>query len=665
MTIDTDTVTSTPSTDLDTLAVNTLRFLSAEMVTTANSGHPGLPLGAAPMAWTLFSRHLKHDPADPTWPDRDRFVLSAGHGSALLYALLHTFGYPVTKADLEAFRQLGSRTPGHPEFGHTPGVETTTGPLGQGIANAVGMAIAERMLAADHPDITDHRTYAIVGDGCLMEGLSHEAASLAGRLKLGRLVVLWDDNDITIDGSATASCGDDQVARFESYGWHTLRVENGTDIEAIDAAITAANADDRPSFIAVRTVIGAGARGIEGTPKAHGSPLSWEIIDEMKAAAGWQSELFTVPDDVRTHISAVTADSIAEHAAWEERIAAFTVRDPRGAESWRLAQSHEPAADIDNQLSQVEVGKSLATRQASHAVLKALAPRMPSLVGGSADLAGSTGTDTGQAFFSGDAPEGRRVAFGIREHAMAAVMNGMSVHGGVRPYGSTFLVFSDYLRPALRLSALMRQPVIHILTHDSIGVGEDGPTHQPVEHVESLRIIPGVRVLRPADDLETVEAWRAALMHTEGPTALVLTRQAVDPLASAPGTPVDFLVDDGGRAIGSQSRPAVVDLLATGSEVGVAVAAAEILADQGITARVVSVPWRERFVERRDAVFGRSEFTVSIEAGVTSGWRAIADLAIGIDEFGASGPGDAVFEHFGFTGQQVADRVKELVEGGK
>lgn len=661
MTIDTETV-STPSTDLDTLAVSTLRFLSAEMVTKANSGHPGLPLGAAPMAWTLFSRHLKHDPADPSWPDRDRFVLSAGHGSALIYALLHTFGYPVSKEDLENFRQLGSRTPGHPEYGHTPGVETTTGPLGQGIANAVGMAIAERMLAADHPDITDHHTYAIVGDGCLMEGLSHEAASMAGRLKLGRLVVLWDDNDITIDGAATASCGDDQLARFAACGWHTLRVEDGTDLDALDAAITAAKSDDRPSFIAVRTVIGAGARGIEGTPKAHGSPLSWEIIDEMKAAVGWTADLFTVPDEVRAHVGTVTAASVAAHAAWQDRLAAFTESDPKGAEAWRLAQMHQPPADLDNFLSQVETGKALATRQSSGAVLKALAARMPSLAGGSADLAGSTGTDTGQAFFGGDAGEGRRIAFGIREHAMAAVMNGMSVHGGLRPYGSTFLVFSDYLRPAMRLSALMNQPVIYILTHDSIGVGEDGPTHQPVEHVESMRIIPGVQVLRPADDLETVEAWRAALMHTEGPTALVLTRQTVDPLASAPGTPVDFLVDDGGRAIGSQSRPAVVDLLATGSEVGVAVAAADILAAQGIAARVISVPWRERFVERRDEAFGRSPFSVSIEAGVTSGWKGIVDLAIGIDEFGASGPGDAVFEHFGFTGQKVAERVTELVE---
>ncbi len=640
----------------DQLAVDTIRFLAADMVEQAQSGHPGMPMGAAPMAWALFSRHLKHDPRDSRWADRDRFVLSAGHGSALLYSLLHLFGYDLPMAELKRFRQLGSATPGHPEHGHTDGVETTTGPLGQGLATAVGMALAERMQAARYPEITDHHTYVIVGDGCLMEGVSHEAASLAGHLGLGRLIVLFDDNSITIDGRTDQSCSDDEAGRFASYGWHVQRVEDGTDVDAVDAAITAAKADPRPSFIAVRTVIGHGAPGVEGTSKAHGSPLGAEVLAAAKAAAGWTAEPFTVPAEVRDLCAELAADGAAQHAIWDARFADLEAQDADRAETWRRTQARALPVDLDEVIAGVERGRSLATRQSSQAVLRALSAALPELVGGSADLAGSTGTATGQPAVTAADFSGAVLNFGIREFAMAAVLNGLSLHGGFRPYGSTFLVFSDYLRPALRLSALMRQPVIYVLTHDSVAVGEDGPTHQPVEHVESLRMIPGVRVLRPADDHETAEAWRTALEHTDGPTVLVLTRQSVPSWdAPAPG----FLAEHGARVVVPHDDPDV-DLLASGSEVEVAAGAAELLREQGVAARVVSVPWRERYVAHRDA-FPAAPVTVSVEAGVRIGWQAVADEAHGIDEFGASGPGDAVLEHFGITPRAVADRVHAVL----
>lgn len=637
--------------DVDRLAVDTLRFLAADMVEQAQSGHPGMPMGAAPMAWTLFSRHLKHDPSDSSWADRDRFVLSAGHGSALLYALLHVFGYDLPMDELKRFRQLGSATPGHPEHGHTDGVETTTGPLGQGIATAVGMALAERMQSSRYPEITDHHTYVIAGDGCLMEGISHEAASLAGHLRLGRLVVLWDDNDITIDGPAGQSCTDDQLARFASYGWHVARVEDGTDVDAIDAAITAAKADPRPSFVAVRTVIGHGAPGIEGTPKAHGAPLGAEVLAAAKAAAGWTAEPFTVPEAVRERCEELAAVGAAEHETWAARLAALEQEAPARVAEWRRTQARE-LPDLDAVLAGIPLGQDKATRQSSQAVLKALTAAMPELVGGSADLAGSTGTATGAPAVTADDFSGSTINFGVREAAMAAVLNGLSLHGGFRVFGSTFLVFSDYLRPALRLSALMRQPVVYVLTHDSVAVGEDGPTHQPVEHVESLRTIPGLRVLRPADDHETVAAWRAALEHTDGPTVLVLTRQAVPSIGPAPA---GFLTEHGARVVVDHEQPDV-DLLASGSEVGVALAAADVLAGDGVAARVLSVPWRERYVVVRDEL-GTAPVAVSVEAGVRSGWLGVADDAHGIDTFGASGPGSTVLAHFGLTPQALAERV--------
>jgi transketolase len=654
------TTGTTVSPETDQLAIDTIRFLAAEMVQAANSGHPGLPMGAAPMAWTLFSRHLRHNPGDPTWSDRDRFVLSAGHGSALQYALLHMFDYGLDADELRNFRQLGSATPGHPEFGHTVGVETTTGPLGQGLAMAVGLALAERMQAARYPEITDHHTFVIVGDGCLMEGLSHEAASFAGHLNLGRLIVLFDDNDVTIDGAAHDSCSDDHLARFTSYGWHVARVDDGTDVEAIDAAISAAKADPRPSFIAVRTVIGHGAPGIEGTSKAHGSPLGDEVLAAAKKQAGWDMEPFTVPAGVREACTALAAEGAHAHQQWNAAFDEFARTDPGRESEWSRSQQRQLPVDLHELLDDLPTGAAKATRQSSQATLTAVSDLMPELVGGSADLAGSTGTVTGQRDVTAQDYAGHVIRFGIREFAMASVLNGLSLHGGFRPYGSTFLVFSDYLRPALRLSALMRQPVIYILTHDSVAVGEDGPTHQPVEHIESLRLIPGVKVLRPADDCETIAAWREALDHLDGPTVLILSRQSLPSLTSAPGTPVDFLTADGARVVCEAEDPAV-DLVATGSEVSLALETAALLHESGISARVISVPWREQFVPRRPT-FGRAPLTVSIEAGSTQGWKEIApDNALGIDTFGASGPGDAVLKYFGLSSEAVAEHVLEAI----
>ena len=630
-----------PSVETDRLAVDTLRFLAADMVQAANSGHPGMPMGAAPMAWTLWSRHLRHHPAVPDWADRDRFVLSAGHGSALLYGLLHIFGYDLSESELRRFRQLGSRTPGHPEFGHTPGVECTTGPLGQGLTMAVGMALAERMAHARYPEITDHHTYAIVGDGCLMEGISHEAASFAGHLGLGRLVVLWDDNAITIDGSVDRSCGDDQLARFAAYGWDTQAVPDGTDIDSIDQAITRAKADPRPSFISVRTVIGQGAPGVEGTAKAHGSPLGEPVLAETKRLAGWDSPQFTVPEPVREACAALTEIGVRKHTAWLTAVAGFEAAFPQRAAEFHRAGDRTPSAGLAQAMNRVAGEAPRATRQASQACLNAARAVMPELVGGSADLSGSTGTAFGD-LVTRDDYSGTAIAFGIREFGMAAIMNGVSLHGGFRVFGSTFLVFADYLRPALRLAALMRQPVIHVLTHDSIAVGEDGPTHQPVEQLESLRLIPGLQVLRPADDAETAHAWRLALERTDGPTALILSRQSVPQLNTA-----DF---DG------DGPPVAVEIVATGSEVSLAAAVAARLRADGYGVRVVSALDRSRHLPEASAT------TVSIEAGSTAGWSGHVDLAIGIDEFGSSGRGDEVIAHYGFTVDAVFERIREHLD---
>ena len=647
--------------EVDRQAIATLRFLAADAVQSANSGHPGLPLGAAPVAWTLWSRHLRHDPADPRWPDRDRFVLSAGHGSALLYALLHVFGYDLTLKELAQFRQLGSRTPGHPEFGMTPGVETTTGPLGQGLANAVGMALAERMLAARCNDgehrVVGHRTWVLAGDGDLMEGISHEAASLAGRLGLGRLTVIFDDNNITIDGPADLSCGDDALGRFAAYGWHTLSVEDGNDVASIDRALAEARAvESAPTFIKVRTTIGYGAPGVEGTSKVHGNPLGAETLAAMRVKFDWPGTPFYVPGNIRAVTAALAADGAEARADWVRAYAIWTADHPQLAVDFPLDRvPAPPKADVLVPLFESQA--KMATRQASGASLATLAPEYPALIGGSADLEGSTNT----AIPGGDVRDGdyagRTIHFGIREHAMAAVMNGIAVHGGLRPFGSTFLVFSDYLRPALRLSALMRQPVIYVFTHDSVHVGEDGPTHQPIEHVESLRVIPGITVLRPADAAETALAWEIAVENLSGPTALVLTRQNL-PALGANG--LADIRNRGFRVVrGDLSRSTVV-LAASGSEVSLAMEAADLLAARGVDAAVVSVMWRERMQAALtdDARTLPDCPVVWTEAGVPTGWRAIArdrDQIIGLDRFGESGPGPQVAAHLGLTPTAIAD----------
>ena len=650
-----------PLVDADGRAITTIRMLAADMVEAARSGHPGMPMGCAPLAWVLWSRYLRHDPSDPTWADRDRFVLSAGHGSALQYALLHLFGYDLPMAELKAFRQLGSRTPGHPEAGQTPGVETTTGPLGQGLATAVGLALAERMLAARFGDVVDHRTWVIAGDGCLMEGISHEAASLAGHLGLGRLTVLYDDNAITIDGAADLSCSDDVVGRFSAYGWHVVQVPDGEDLGAIDAALAAAVADPRPSLIAVRTTIGFGAPAIEGTSAAHGGPLGPAVLAATRRRFEWPAEAFHVPSDVSERCSELAVAGASARREWEAGFARWAAADPALAHEWARWQRGELPADLEVALKSVDVAQDLATRQSSAQVLRLVAEVMPELVGGSADLAGSTGTAIDGGTVCAGSYEGRVLNFGIREHAMAAALSGLALHGGLRVFGSTFLVFSDYLRPALRLSALMRLPVVYVLTHDSVAVGEDGPTHQPIEHVESLRLIPGVTVLRPADVAETVDAWRSALSRSDGPTVLVLSRQTLPALGECHEGTTDRC---GARVVASPSGPPDVTLLASGSEVAVAVAAASRLAVEGIGARVVSVPWRER-LERLDPLV-RTEIigpglVFAVEAGVRGGWVRLTgsiDRVVGIDTFGASGPGSEVLELFGLTPGNVAAVVR-------
>jgi transketolase len=643
--------------DLDGRAVATVRMLALDAVQAAASGHPGLPMGAAVPAWAIFSRFLRHDPTAADWPDRDRFVLSAGHGSALLYALLHLFGYDLPIEELRNFRQWGSRTPGHPEYGHTVGVETTTGPLGQGLATAVGMALAERMLAArcNEPDreVMGHRTWVLASDGDLMEGISHEAASLAGHLGLGRLIVLHDDNDITIDGAAHQSCTDDTATRFSGYGWHTLRVDDGNDLDAVVAALNGAVDEvERPTLISVRTVIGYGAPTVAGTAKAHGTPLSPEELALTRARFGWPDEPFHIPSDVAEHCAQLAARGRDTRQRWERDCAQ------------RWTGWVEKAAG-NGRMPDFAPGDRLATRVASGKVLQALVSQCPGLVGGSADLAGSTGTAlSGESPVHRDDYTGRLIHFGIREHGMAAALNGMALHGGLRPFGSTFLVFSDYLRPALRLSALMGLPVVYVFTHDSVAVGEDGPTHQPVEHVEALRLIPGLTVLRPADAHETAACWELALQRQDGPTALILSRQSLPALDPPPAGAV---AEDGGWAVRDPANPEVV-LVAAGSEVALAVSAAdELQRSCGPVARVVSVPWRERFTADgyHIALVPDDIPAVWIEAGVRTGWQALArpgDAVIGLDRFGASAPGPKVYAELGFTAERVATAARQVVE---
>ena len=662
---------------IDVAAATTLRFLAADAVELARSGHPGLPMGMATAAWVLWSRHLRFDPTDPGWPDRDRFVLSAGHGSMLLYALLHLSGYDLPLTELRRFRQWGSATPGHPEYGHTPGVETTTGPLGQGLANAVGMALAERMLAARYNAedaecaVVDHRTFALCSDGDLMEGVSAEAASLAGHLGLGRLAVLWDDNGVTIDGPTRLAWSENVLARFAACGWHTARVDDGEDVAALEEALATAVAEEgRPSLLAVRTRIGYGAPTKEGTPAAHGAPLGPDELAAAKARFGWPEEGFFVPDEVRAVFAQLVGRGRSTHRAWTRRRTAWAAEHPDRAADWDRAVSRRAPDDALDALPCFEPGTSVATRAASGAALAGLAGRMAELVGGSADLAESTQVVLPGEPVSADAYGGRSICFGVREHAMAAIANGLSLHGGLRPVISTFLVFSDYLRPALRLSALMGQPVVYVFTHDSIGLGEDGPTHQPVEHLAGLRAVPNLAVVRPADGNETAEAWALALVRTEGPTALVCSRQGLPVLT--PPEERGWLAAAGARVVRSGgARPALV-LVATGSEVATCLRAADILEGRGRPVQVVSMPWRERFLElapeERRAVLPPGVPPLVVEAASPQGWEAVSGergLVRGLRRFGVSAPGGEALSGLGFSAEAVADTAVRLLEDGE
>jgi transketolase len=652
---------------------NAIRFLAIDAVEKAKSGHPGMPMGMADVATVLFTRFLKFDPADPAWPDRDRFVLSAGHGSMLLYALLHLTGYEaVTLDELKSFRQWGSKTPGHPEYGHTPGVETTTGPLGQGIATAVGMALAERLMHARFgEDFVDHFTYVIAGDGCLMEGLSHEAISLAGHLKLNRLIVLFDDNEISIDGATSLSCSDDQLARFQASGWSACRID-GHDPIAVAAAIDQARHSERPSLIACRTLIGFGAPNRQGTEKAHGAPLGPEEIGKTRDALDWPHAPFEVPDAVRDAWR--EAGSRGHHArrAWIER-----TRRPQPGErsAFHDALNRNLPCGYTDAMARIR-GRfgaerpDIATRQASQLVIDGIAEALPNLLGGSADLTHSnlTKAKTHQAVRAG-AFGGGYVHYGVREHAMAAAMNGVALHGGFIPYGGTFLTFADYSRPAIRLAALMGIRVIHVMTHDSIGLGEDGPTHQPVEHLASLRAIPNLLVFRPGDAIETAEAWDCALRAKASPSVLCLSRQALPAFRDAIGDA--NRVASGAYVVVEPEGDRDVTLIATGSEVTMALKAARLLAGEHVRAAVVSAPCFELFRQQPRAyqadVLGRAP-RIGIEAAVEGEWgRWLGDSGefVGMTGFGASAPAEVLYREFGITGEAVATKALQCLARSK
>jgi transketolase len=667
---------------LQRLSIDAIRVLSMDAVEKAGAGHPGTPMALAPVAYVLFHRHLRHNPRDPDWLDRDRFVLSCGHASMLLYSALHLSGYDISDEDIRNFRQWGSPTAGHPEYGHAPGIETTTGPLGQGIANSVGMALAERWLAArfNRPghEVVDHRTYALCSDGDMMEGISHEAAALAGHQKLGKLTWIFDDNRITIDGSTSLSTSTDQGERLRAHGWHVLHVPDGNDIDAIDEAIAEANAEtDRPSFIVLRTTIAWGSPHKAGTSAAHGAPLGAEEVEATKKNLGYPSlEPFWVDPAARAHWAECIERGKGLEAAWHGRFDAYKREHPDlAAEFLRMMAGDLPDswdADVPDLSS---VTKADATRNWSGKVIQGVAARVSNLVGGSADLAGSNKTDIdGADDLRAASPAGRNVRYGIREHAMGSIMNGMSLHGGVRPFGGTFLIFSDYMRPAIRLAALMGQPVIYVFSHDSIGLGTDGPTHQPIEQLASLRAIPHLMDLRPADAAETEVAWRVAIERTDGPTFLALSRQKVavldrsgGALASAEG------LRRGGYVLAEASadEPALI-LIASGSEVGLALEARARLASDGKPTRVVSLPSWHLFkcqdrAYRDEVLPPQVTARVSIEAAATFGWeRWIGDAgrAVGLDRFGASAPADVLFEKFGFTVDAVVAAAKGTVGTG-
>ena len=657
----------------DQLCINTLRFLAVDAVEQAKSGHPGLPLGAAPMAYVLWDRFLRHNPANPAWVDRDRFILSAGHGSALLYSLLHTFGYDLAVEDLKKFRQWESRTPGHPEFGMTPGVEATTGPLGQGFAMGVGFAVAEKHLAAQYNkpgfSIVDHYTYALVSDGDLMEGVCAEAASLAATLGLGKLIYLYDDNHISIEGSTDIAFTENVRLRFQAYGWQVVTVPDGNDINLIEEAIRLAKEDkDRPSLIAVRTQIGFGSPK-QGTAAAHGEPLGPDAAAATREALAWPLERrFHVPAEAAAHFKQATERGQAGEEQWKALFAEYQKQYPTEALAYHNAMAGILPTGWAEKIAAFPAG-GMATRESSGKVMNQIAALIPSLIGGSADLAPSNKTYLdGQGDFSATTPAGRNLHFGIREHAMGAMVNGMALHGGVIPYGATFFVFADYLRPALRLAALMQAHSIFVFTHDSIGVGEDGPTHQPIEQLASLRAIPGLTVLRPAEANETRAAWKLAIERKK-PVALVLTRQKLTTMeeseyASADGVPYGaYIVQEA-----EQKKPQII-LLATGSEVEISIKAAILLEQKGYRVRVVSMPSWELFDEQneqyRQGVLPAGVPVLSVEAGITMGWAKYTGskgASLGIDHFGASGPGPTVMANFGFTPENIAAHAMQLLK---
>ena len=651
------------SADLEQLCINTVRTLAMDAVQKANSGHPGTPMALAPLTYVLWNEVMEHNPRNPDWANRDRFVLSAGHASMLLYSMLYLTGYGLTLDDLKGFRQWDSRTPGHPEHGHAPGVEATTGPLGQGISNAVGMALAERMLAERYNqpghEVIDHRTYVIASDGDLMEGVASEASSLAGFLGLGKLTVFYDDNRITIEGSTDLAFGEDVAGRFRAYGWNVLAIADVNNVAEVRLVMQqAAVSSDRPTLVVTKTHIAYGSPNKQDTAGAHGAPLGADEVAATKQNLGWPyAEPFSVPEDALNVYRRTVDRGSAAQAAWESRFAAYQAAHPElAAELSRVLAGRLPEG-WTAALPSFKEGEAAATRSASGAVLNALAPVIPELVGGSADLAPSTDTNLKDAGHIGPgAFGGRNLHFGIREHAMGAILNGMALHGGLRGYGGTFLVFADYMRPSVRLAALTGLPVVYVYTHDSIGLGEDGPTHQPVEHLASLRAIPNLVVIRPADANETAGAWKVALERTGGPTALALSRQRLPVLR--PGGAVDkgaYVLEDGGHVV----------LIGTGSEVSACLEARTLLAETGIAARVVSMPSWELFAEQpasyRDQVLPPGVPSLAVEAGVSFGWERWANASVTIDRFGASAPGEVALERLGFSPQNVAQQARALL----
>ena len=661
--------------DIDNLSIDTIRFLSVDMVQEANSGHPGLPLGAAPMAYVLWNRFLQFNPVDPNWPNRDRFILSAGHGSALLYSLIHLFGYNLPLEEIKRFRQLGSKTPGHPESVLTKGVEVTTGPLGQGFANGVGVAIAEAHLAAkfNRPDykVIDHYTYGIVSDGDLMEGVASEAASLAGHLKLGKLIYLYDDNKISLDGPTSLAFTENVPARFRAYGWQTLTVEDGNDLPAIESAIREARADhERPTLISVKTVIGFGSPQA-GTSKVHGNALGEENIRKTKEFFGWDpNKTFYIPEEVKTYLLEQGKKGAGLQEQWNKQLDEFTKAYPEEANVLKRSFRGKLADEWDKDLPIFGTNEPMATRQASGKALDVLKKSIPWMIGGSADLASSNETPKKEDLsFQPGHYDHSNIWFGVREHAMGAILNGMASHSGLQVYGATFLTFSDYMRGAIRLAALSEAPVTYIFTHDSIGLGEDGPTHQPVEHITALRTIPNLTVIRPGDANETVEAWRFAVRQRQGPVALILSRQKMPTLDRKKFASAKNLAKGAYILYDTEDPPEII-LIATGSELHLVVEAQELLAKEGIKARVVSMPSWELFEKQskryQESVLPPSVHTrLAVEAGVTLGWHKYVTTegeVIGIDRFGESGPGEEVMKHFGFTTENVYQRARRLLK---